>query len=154
MRKLRGSKGLGVLLAVVMLVLCVRPITAGPVLVSGTLIDAGPDEGFAVPIPAAPVWATEAVAGIVSGEGFTEPAELFAEDDWDSGGYGSNGKFLAPIEPPAARSVAIATRVELEAIADNENGRYHLTADIDLSGEEWVPIDWFSGVFDGHECVK
>ena len=69
-------------------------------------------------------------------------------------GYGSNGKFSAPIAPPAAGSIGISTRAELEAI--RSNGTYHLTADINLSGAEWEPLclnNPFSGVFDGQGYV-
>jgi hypothetical protein len=70
-------------------------------------------------------------------------------------GYGPNGKFLAPIEPPAPDSIPISTRAELEAIGNNSTslrGTYHLTQDINLSGAEWVPIgrsSGFFGTFDG-----
>ena len=73
--------------------------------------------------------------------------------------YGSNGKFLAPIEPIAAGSIPISDRAGLEAIADNLSGNYHLTQDIDLSGAEWTPIGYnsysnsFSGIFDGQGYV-
>jgi hypothetical protein len=72
-------------------------------------------------------------------------------------GYGSDGKFLAPIEAPISGSTAISDREGLEAIANNLSVNYHLTADIDLSGEEWVPIGDdstpFMGVFDGQGYV-
>ena len=73
-------------------------------------------------------------------------------------GYGSNGKFLAPIEAPAAGSIPISNRAGLEAIKNNLSGTYHLTADIDLSGAAWEPIgdnstssdsSRFTGTFDG-----
>ena len=72
--------------------------------------------------------------------------------------YGSNGKFLAPIEPPVAGSIPISNRAQLEAIQNNLNGTYHLTNDIDLSGEEWEPIgegsdSLFYGTFDGQGYV-
>ena len=61
--------------------------------------------------------------------------------------------FIAKIDPPASGSTAISTREELEAIADNLSGTYHLTADIDLSGTPWKPIGddskKFTGTFDG-----
>ena len=76
------------------------------------------------------------------------------------GGYGSNGKFMAPIEAPAADSIPVSTRAELEAIRNNLRGKYHLTQDIDLSGAEWIPIgdnssntSSFRGVFDGQGHV-
>lgn len=84
-------------------------------------------------------------------------------------GSDSNGKFLAPIEPPVEGSIPISNRAELEAIKDNLSGNYHLTADIDLSGTEWIPIggaskwywvgndmfsdDVFSGIFDGQGYI-
>ena len=77
-------------------------------------------------------------------------------------GYGTNGKFLAPIVFPGVDSIAISNRAELEAIKDNLNGNYYLTADIDLSGGEWVPIgdnstetddSRFTGTFDGQGHV-
>ena len=73
-------------------------------------------------------------------------------------GYGSNGKFLAPVEPPVEGSIPISTREELEAIKDNLSGNYHLVNDIDLSGKEWVPIgdnsyNFFNGRFDGQGYV-
>jgi hypothetical protein len=83
-------------------------------------------------------------------------------DDAPGTNYGSNGRFLAPIEPPLADSIPISNREELEAIADNLSGNYHLTTDIDLSGTEWVPIGdnsfemnakYFTGVFDGQGYV-
>ena len=76
--------------------------------------------------------------------------------------YGSNGKFLAPIDPPAAGSIAISTRAQLEAIKNDLNGKYHLINDINLSGAEWAPIgdnstsnnsSRFSGTFDGQGYV-
>ena len=71
--------------------------------------------------------------------------------------YGSNGKFLAPIEAPAEGSAPVSTRAQLEAIRDNLEGNYHLTADIDLAGSQWVPIgdenSSFSGTLDGQGHV-
>ena len=67
--------------------------------------------------------------------------------------YGSKSNFIAPIEPPVKGSIPISTRTELEAISENLRKKYHLTADIDLEGTEWVPIGTdknpFAGVFDG-----
>ncbi|MCL2637898.1 MAG: hypothetical protein FWD48_05945 [Oscillospiraceae bacterium] len=74
----------------------------------------------------------------------------------------SSGKFIAPIDPPSAGSIPISNRTELEAIKNNLSGTYHLIADIDLSGKEWIPIgdnstnspiSRFSGVFDGQGYV-
>ncbi|MCL2140500.1 MAG: hypothetical protein FWH42_02300 [Dehalococcoidia bacterium] len=65
--------------------------------------------------------------------------------------------FLAPIDLPEAGSTPISTRAELEDMANDLNGKYHLTADIDLSGVDWVPIgslaNPFKGVFDGQGHV-
>lgn len=72
--------------------------------------------------------------------------------------YGMSKKFLALIEEPDSDSIPISTRDELEAIKNNLSGKYHLTADIDLSGSDWTPIgdnsdnsknSRFTGVFDG-----
>jgi len=75
----------------------------------------------------------------------------------DGSGYGSNGKFLAPIEAPIAGSIPISDRAGLEAINDNLSGNYHLTKDIDLSGAEWTPIGSrdapFRGTFDGQGYI-
>ena len=68
-------------------------------------------------------------------------------------GYGSNGKFLIPIEPPVAGSIAVSTRAQLDAIRNNRDGNYHLTKDIDLSGAEWEPIESYGGIFDGQGYV-
>jgi hypothetical protein len=72
-------------------------------------------------------------------------------------GHGSNGKFFAPINPPMQGSIPISNRAELEAIRNNLSGNFHLTADIDLSGAEWIPIgnasNPFRGVFDGQGFV-
>ena len=74
--------------------------------------------------------------------------------------FGSNGKFLAPIEAPVSGSIPISTRAELEAIRYDLSAAYHLTADIDLYGEEWTPIGFsdlegfsFEGIFDGQGHV-
>ncbi|MCL2082513.1 MAG: hypothetical protein FWH04_04665 [Oscillospiraceae bacterium] len=76
--------------------------------------------------------------------------------------HGPNGRFLAPIEPlaTATDSIPISNRAELEAIAGNLSGTYHLTADIDLAGRNWTPIgtygtygSHFGGVFDGQGHV-
>jgi len=82
---------------------------------------------------------------------------VFAEDIPINAGYGSSGKFLKSIEPPVAGSIPISSRAELESIRNNLNGTYHLTADIDLSGAEWVPIGIyylpFNGTLDGQGYV-
>lgn len=48
------------------------------------------------------------------------------------------------------KSTAIATVNDLKKIADNPAGNYHLTADIDLKGGDWAPIENFSGILDGN----
>ena len=67
--------------------------------------------------------------------------------------HGPNGKFFAPIDPPEEGSIPISTRTELDEIRKNLSGKYHLTADIDLSTSEWNPIgeekNPFHGTFDG-----
>ena len=73
-------------------------------------------------------------------------------------GYGSGGRFLSPIEPPIVGSIPISTRIELESIADNPSGNFHLVNDINLADREWTPIgyDWlnaFTGIFDGQGFI-
>ena len=71
-------------------------------------------------------------------------------------GYGSNGKFLAPIDPPDPDAIPIYTAQDLDNIRNNLSGSFKLMNDIDLStfnGGEWVPIGYllnpFTGIFDG-----
>ena len=45
--------------------------------------------------------------------------------------------------------VEIASRQALEAIADNPYGQYVLTADIDMAGSDWTPIEFY-GSLDGN----
>jgi hypothetical protein len=67
------------------------------------------------------------------------------------------GKFIAEIGAIAEGSIPISNRAELETISNNLSGSYHLTADIDLSGKEWIPIgthsEPFIGIFDGQGHV-
>lgn len=57
--------------------------------------------------------------------------------------YGSNGKFVMPIDPPKPGSVPIYDRAGLERISGGTD--YYLANDIDLSGEPWKPIgSWLS----------
>ena len=81
--------------------------------------------------------------------------------------YGTNGKFVLPIDPPALGSIPISNREDLQKIGTDKsfplNGKYHLTADIDLSDGAWVPIGNYStslfgtspfkGIFDGQGYV-
>ena len=43
----------------------------------------------------------------------------------------------------------ISTAEELKAIGDNSSVKYYLTNDIDLEGEQWTPLWYFSGELDG-----
>lgn len=49
--------------------------------------------------------------------------------------------------PASAADTSISDVAGLRAVTGN--GSYKLTADIDLGGEEWMPIENFSGTFDG-----
>jgi len=87
------------------------------------------------------------------------------------GGTFTLPNFIAPIEIidhdcPEMNWIAISDRAGLEAIADNLDGNFYLAADIDLYGEEWLPIGrrhqdhWndcieraFRGTFDGQGHV-
>lgn len=64
---------------------------------------------------------------------------------------------VSSIDSPASGSIAISDRAGLEAIRDNLSGAYHLTADINLSGTDWIPIGYantpFTGTFDGQGHV-
>ena len=46
--------------------------------------------------------------------------------------------------------IVITTADELKSISDNSSGNYILTNDIDLGGEEWAPIKFFSGILNGN----
>lgn len=48
------------------------------------------------------------------------------------------------------KSTAISSVEDLKKMANNPTGHYHLTADIDLKGGDWVPIENFSGTLDGN----
>ena len=48
------------------------------------------------------------------------------------------------------KSTAISSVEDLKKMANNPNGHYHLTADIDLKGGDWVPIENFGGTLDGN----
>ena len=47
-------------------------------------------------------------------------------------------------------SLAIATPEDLEKIRENPSDNYHLTSDIDLGGNEWIPIPGLTGILDGN----
>ena len=50
---------------------------------------------------------------------------------------------------PAGEVIEIWTVEDLRAMADNPLGEYILMTDLDMTGEEWKPID-FRGTFDGN----
>ena len=90
-----------------------------------------------------------AILPAAQNDGFIEPAGTVGLLTDLTPKYGSNGKFIAPIEQPDAGSIAISSRDELVKIGIDPSfplsGTYHLTADIDLNpdlygGIEWVPI--------------
>ena len=76
-----------------------------------------------------------------------------AEPEFMDEGFGSNGKFLAPIGSPVNGAIPVSSVEDLLAIRSNRQGIYYLTNDIDLSGIEWIPIGTcempFVGTFDG-----
>ena len=69
--------------------------------------------------------------------------------------------FIAPITPVEAVSKAISSRADLLKIGNDPdyplNGKYHLTANIDLSTAAWIPIgnnnNPFTGIFDGQGYI-
>ena len=87
-------------------------------------------------------------------QAFAEIAAPFLEE-----GYGTDGKFLAPIGAPDPGAIPIYTAQDLYDIRNNLRGFYVLMNDIDLStfnGGKWTPIGdnsgssrSFSGTFDG-----
>ncbi|MDR0373899.1 MAG: Ig-like domain-containing protein [Nitrososphaerota archaeon] len=74
-------------------------------------------------------------------------------DDWMVSTY----NVIEPLTEPMAGSIAISNRAGLDAIRNNLGGNFHLTADIDLNGINWIPIgtsaDPFIGTFDGQGYV-
>ncbi len=70
-------------------------------------------------------------------------------------GYGQNKKFLVPIDEPIKGSIPISSLEDLKKIGKEYylNANYHLTANIDMSGINWEPIDDFTGTFDGQGYV-
>ncbi|MDR2360228.1 MAG: hypothetical protein LBD85_02970, partial [Oscillospiraceae bacterium] len=108
------------------------------------IIDTG---GFLVPV-ASEDEPSAVIANLESMAAEFEKNLEDAQEIMDAGG------FLADIGEVAEGSIPISDRAELEAIKNNLSGTYHLTADIDLSGTDWVPIGSsssraFTGVFDG-----
>jgi len=73
----------------------------------------------------------------------------------------SNNNFMLAIEAPVSGSIPISSKEELKKIGTTTeyklNGNYHLTNNIDLSNETWLPIgvstDPFVGIFDGQGYV-
>ncbi|MDR3120746.1 MAG: hypothetical protein LBU58_05370, partial [Clostridiales bacterium] len=85
---------------------------------------------LAAMLPVGTVAALEANGLEIGGQGIIQQ---LGETIAGTASYGTGGKFLAPIDPPAEGSIPISNRAELEAIKDDLDGNYHLTADIDLS---------------------
>ncbi|MCL2549139.1 MAG: hypothetical protein FWE76_08255 [Symbiobacteriaceae bacterium] len=58
--------------------------------------------------------------------------------------------FILPVTADVAEgSIPVSSREELESIRDDLDGRYHLIADIILSGAEWIPIGDATNPFTG-----
>ena len=53
-----------------------------------------------------------------------------------------------PLGETKSKTVGIATREDLMRIADDPDGSYVLTADIDMGSDPWTPVA-FSGTLDG-----
>lgn len=133
----------------------------------------------AMMLPLLPVESFSSTAMILSvsnlneliGESSPGLAEVISFADGQATGYGSNGKFLAPIEAPDPEAIPIFTAQDLDNVRDNLSGSYVLMNDIDLldfNGGQWLPIgddskgegnDWgtyiniFSGTFDGQGYI-
>jgi hypothetical protein len=93
-------------------------------------------------------------------ENSPELAQVVAFAEGQITGYGSNGKFLAPIEDPDPNAIEIRTAQQLYNVRNNLSGSFVLMNDIDLSGfngGQWVPIGddsvKFTGTFDGQGYV-
>lgn len=76
--------------------------------------------------------------------------------DGDEYEMNEEGQAAPGAEEEGAESVpegykAVYDRATLEAVKADPAGKYFMTADIDLAGEEWTPIADFTGVFDGNE---
>ena len=61
----------------------------------------------------------------------------------------TDAAFPAPIGEPDPEATPIATRADLEAVAEDPGGSYVLTGDIDLGDSLWLPLEEFSGTLDG-----
>lgn len=59
-------------------------------------------------------------------------------------------KVIAAEQKDEEEYTPICSVDELYAIRNDLNGKYRLMNDIDLSGDEWVPIDGFRGTLDGN----
>ena len=102
-------------------------------------------------------------AAITSPAAFTLSGfDMMSAAPFTGTGYGSNGKFLTPIEPPDPNAKKIYTPQDLDDIRNDLSGSYVLMNDIDLStfnGGEWKPIggygafEHFKGTFDGQGYV-
>ena len=75
-------------------------------------------------------------------------------------GYGSNGKFIAPISAPDPNATKIYTAQDLWNVRENLSGSYVLMNDVDMSyyWGGWIPIgnereNAFTGLFDGQGYV-
>ncbi|MCL1874437.1 MAG: InlB B-repeat-containing protein, partial [Clostridiales bacterium] len=92
-------------------------------------------------------------------------AEMVAFAEGLVPGYGSNGKFLAPIETPDPTATPIYTAGDLDGIRTDLGGNFVLMNDIDLAdynSGQWEPIgdnstngdsSRFTGYFDGQGHV-
>jgi hypothetical protein len=99
------------------------------------------------------------LACTVQADNSSEPvgAVGLSSDSYYVGSTG--GRFISPIEPltdaiiKAEGYIEISNLTGLEAIKDGLSGKYYLSADINLSGAEWVPLGTFSGTLDGQGFV-
>ncbi len=87
-------------------------------------------------------------------EGLDDSIEIIEETESDelTADGAQDERLLAKVTPITERGdfkefKAIHNRKELEAINDDLNGKYYLANDIDLSGNEWVPIGYIHNQF-------
>ncbi len=76
------------------------------------------------------------------------PAVSTAGPGSTGAGTGDDNSSDAAAETPDPEAVEISDADGLRAMADDPSGSYVLTANIDMTGEEWTPVA-FSGTLDG-----
>ncbi len=71
------------------------------------------------------------------------------DDDYGNGNYGNSSNGNSTSQEDTTKYTEISDVAGLKAM--QKDGEYKLVSDIDLSGEEWMPIPEFSGVLYGND---